>query len=155
VHDIRPRVCAYIFFILQRGDYGSATSADQLKNRKAGFGYFMDDAFLSDYQFEKGKRYSRETKISIVREIAEMAESHPTIFSSYSGEAVVPCFASHNTRFIDKGPIALDELESFKGLFAIEADSQWYEVGVYIVCVSFCRIAYMHIQRNVTQSVTF
>ncbi|KAF8330513.1 hypothetical protein F5887DRAFT_1000294, partial [Amanita rubescens] len=101
---------------------------DDLKDRKAGFGYFIDDAFLGDYHGEKGKRYSRDSKISIVRNIAEMAECYPVILSSYSGAAVVPCFATHNARLIHQGPTAVEELDLFKQLFSIDRDPQWYEL---------------------------
>ncbi|KAF8330459.1 hypothetical protein F5887DRAFT_1162995 [Amanita rubescens] len=119
---------------------------DDLKDRKAGFGYFIDDAFLGDYHGEKGKRYSRDSKISIVRNIAEMAECYPVILSSYSGAAVVPCFATHNARLIHQGPTAVEELDLFKQLLSIDRDPRWYELVVHV--------AYMHIQRNVTQNVT-
>ena len=127
---------------------------DDLKDRKAGFGYFIDDAFLNEYHGEKGKRYSRFSKISIVRQIAEMARCLPIILSSYSGAAVVPCFATHNTntQFDHRDPPA-EKFNVFKRLLCIDEDPQWHELGVYIVCVPLCRIvhvAYMHTQRNVT-----
>lgn len=126
---------------------------DDLKDRKAGFGYFVDDTFLGDYHGEKGKHYSRDSKISVVRHIAEMAECYPVILSSHSGEAVVPCFATHKAQLFHQRPPAVERLNLFKQLFSIDGDPRWYQLGMCIVCVSLCRIvhvAYMHIQRDVT-----
>ena len=114
---------------------------DDLKDRKAGFGFFIDDAFLGGINQEKGKHYSRLSKISIVRNMAEKAECYPAIFSTRSG-AVVPCFVTHNTRFAYHDPPTVEDLNMFKLLFCIDGDPQWYELGVYIVCVSLCRIVH-------------
>ena len=83
-----------------------------------------------------------------------MARCLPIILSSYSGAAVVPCFATHNTntQFDHHDPPA-EKFNVFKRLLCIDEDPQWHELGLYIVCVPLCRIvhvAYMHIQRNVT-----
>ena len=130
---------------------------DDLKDRKVGFGYFIDDAYLNDHHGEEGKHYSRLSKISIVRHMANMAKCYPTILSGHSG-AVVPCFVTRNTRFNRYAPPTVEELNAFKELLCIDEDPQWYELGGYIVCVPLCRIvhvAYMHIQCNVTTQNVF
>ncbi|KAF8716709.1 hypothetical protein AX14_012231 [Amanita brunnescens Koide BX004] len=81
---------------------------DDLKDRKAEFGYFVDDTFLGDYHGEKGKHYSRDSKISVVRHIAEMAECYP---------------------LFHQRPPAVERLNLFKQLFSIDGDPRWYQLA--------------------------
>lgn len=103
-------------------------------------------------------RYCWDEKLSTVLQIAQMAKSHPIIFPSISGEALVPCFATHNTLFPYRDPPTVEELDLFKQLCAIETDPKWYEIGMCIACVSLRRIvhaAYIYAAVMLPRMLTF
>lgn len=53
------------------------------------------------------------------------------------GEAVVPCFSTHNTRSVYDSPLSVKGLDLFMELSSIESDPGWCVSGVCIVCVLF------------------
>ncbi|KAF8350980.1 hypothetical protein F5887DRAFT_1068731 [Amanita rubescens] len=111
---------------------------DDLKGRRAVFGYLIDDAVQRNYYREleieedmTPEDYrNKYEKYTIVRDAARMAKCPTGIMwmrRTLSGEKpVFASFASYNPPFIATGLPTVDALAEFKRHLSLDADPYWY-----------------------------
>jgi len=112
-----------------------------LKDRRARFGYIIDDAFQRNYYENMGTEdvveeedyRNRYTKEAIVRRAIRLAKCTPAIVPFKTDKprevALFASFASHNPQYIHRRPPTVKALAKFKEVLFLNKDPQWYALA--------------------------
>jgi len=110
---------------------------DNLKDRKAVFGYLFDDAAQRNYYDNMGVEdvedyLDIDQKYSIVRDADGMAQCGAGILAlrttTHGKRAVLACFGSYDPPYYFNGLPIVDALTEFKELLFLDKDPEWFAI---------------------------